>query len=436
MKGTTLTTARFPWAGVVSTTIKNNLVFTLNRKEKPMNRLRHLFFNLIGLTLVMQLAFGAQAFAALSPTGAQNSQEAERARLRRVMDPATDIEEFRRELSDYLTELEGAIRLFNEVAAVRQKFDQAGLRPLALLAEAKQRLPELKPEELSLMRAIYARFPDWRATPRAINSLVKPGLRQMVESRVAARLDSKNSVIAGLVPDNCADGLAADVTNTDISIAAAILIVAEDVMEVFPTDGLTIAARIPAIVAVTIAKGALLALETLKNIKDDCNGATFEKAIQTQITNSTGTIVDNANANRTAIVDNNSSNVTTILNNNNANATAIVNNDNNNRTLIIDNANANKNELRDLILRTQIEADLAEADSATMVAWYLTPTANGGRLDLVQTIVTQTLANILAAGGSIGEAQSFLDQANADKAAGRFKDAYKNYRKAYKLAAN
>src|SRR5215475_2040836 len=99
MKGPTLTAVRFPRAGVGSTTNKNNLVFTLNRKEKPMNSLRHLFFNLIGLMLVMQLAFGAQVFAALSPTGAQNSQEAERARLRRVMDPATDIEEFRRELS-------------------------------------------------------------------------------------------------------------------------------------------------------------------------------------------------------------------------------------------------------------------------------------------------------------------------------------------------
>jgi hypothetical protein len=92
--------------------------------------------------------------------------------------------------------------------------------------------------------------------------------------------------------------------------------------------------------------------------------------------------------------------------------------------------------LRDLLLRTQIEADLAEADSATPVAWYLTPTANGGHLDLVQSIVTQTLANIQAAGGSVGNAQAFLTEANAQKAAGQFKEAYKSYRKAYKAAAN
>ncbi|MGH9849840.1 MAG: hypothetical protein ACREBD_08270, partial [Blastocatellia bacterium] len=200
----------------------------------------------------------------------------------------------------------------------------------------------------------------------------------------------------------------------------------------------------------------------------------------TQITTSTNTIVNNDNANTTTIlgnlttakneiINNDNSNRTLIVNNDNSNKTAIIDNDNSNKTMltttisnaqtsinntsnansvalttaisnaqiaIINNGNANKNELRDLLLRTQIEADLAEADNATYVAWYLTPTANGGHLNLVQAIVTETLANIQAAGGDIGNAQSFLTQANAQKAAGQFKDAYKNYRKAYKAAAN
>ena len=110
-------------------------------------------------------------------------------------------------------------------------------------------------------------------------------------------------------------------------------------------------------------------------------------------------------------------------------------NDNANKTSIVNNDNANKNELRDLMLRTQIEADLAQADSATPVALYLTPTAKGGYLDLVQTIVKQTLANIQAAGGDVSSAQSLLLQANAAKTAGQFKAAYALYRKAYKAAA-
>jgi len=92
--------------------------------------------------------------------------------------------------------------------------------------------------------------------------------------------------------------------------------------------------------------------------------------------------------------------------------------------------------LNDSILRSQIEADLATESNGVKVAWYMTPTANGGKLDLVQQIVTLTLANIQAAGGSIGNAQSFLTKANQDKAAGNFKSAYDNYRKAYKAAAN
>jgi hypothetical protein len=152
--------------------------------------------------------------------------------------------------------------------------------------------------------------------------------------------------------------------------------------------------------------------------------------IHTDLENS----VANDNANTASIIANDNSNRALIITNNNTNTANIIANDNSNTTTILNNANANKNELRDLILRTQIEADLASTDGSTFVALFMTPTANGGYLDLVQSIVTQTLANIQAAGGSIGNAQSFLSQANAAKAAGDFKGAYALYRKAYKMA--
>jgi hypothetical protein len=156
-------------------------------------------------------------------------------------------------------------------------------------------------------------------------------------------------------------------------------------------------------------------------------------------------IIDNNNKNTTSIINNNNANTTTLFNNDNANRALIINNDNTNRTLIINNdnanlatiinnANANKNELRDLILRTQIEADLAMVDGSVVVALYETPTAAGGYLDLVGAIVAQTLANIQAAGGNVSNAQGFLDDATAAKAAGNFKGAYALYRKAYKAA--
>jgi len=156
-------------------------------------------------------------------------------------------------------------------------------------------------------------------------------------------------------------------------------------------------------------------------------------------------IVDNANANTASIINNNDANTTTLFNNDNANraliitnananTTSIINNDNANTTSILNNANANKNELRDLILRTQIEQDLSMPDNSAVVAIFETPTASGGYLDLVTNIVTDTIANVQAAGGSTGNAQQFLNTANAAKAAGDFKAAYASYRKAYKAA--
>jgi len=164
------------------------------------------------------------------------------------------------------------------------------------------------------------------------------------------------------------------------------------------------------------------------------NDNTNKTAIIINDNTNTTNIIANDNTNTASIVANDNANTASLINNGNANTASIIANDNANFAAIIANANANKNELRDLILRTQIEADLAEVDSATPVAAYVTPNSNGGYLDLVQTIVTQSIANIQAAGGNTGQAQSLLSQANAAKTAGDFKGAYALYRKAYKTA--
>jgi len=380
---------------------------------------------LVILACLTQLTF-------VTPALAQRAKQSGQERLARVMDPTTDVEEFRQELNDYLTEFEDSLGLFNEIPAVRKKFDQAGLQPLATLAEAKQRLGELSPELLSLMRATYARFPGWREIPQAINSLIKPELRQRIESRGANGKDSGN--FAPSVADNCATALAAGTTNSDIAIANGAVFLAQGIMEALPTDAITIAAREASVAAFSLAQAAALTLQTFKNIADDCKNATFESNIQSQITNSTNSIINNSNDNKTAIINNSNDNKTAIIDNANANKTEVITTVNANTQTILDNDNANAAAIKDLILRTQIEADLAAVDSATPVGLYLTPTANGGYLNLVQTIVTQTLANIQAAGGSVATAQPLLNQANAAKTAGDFKGAYALYRKAYKAA--
>ena len=146
------------------------------------------------------------------------------------------------------------------------------------------------------------------------------------------------------------------------------------------------------------------------------------------------TVVNNSNANAASIINNDNTNAATIVANDNTNTTTIIANDNTNTATILTNANANKNELRDLVLRTQIEADLSVADGAAVVALYELPNAHGGYLDLVMAIVTETIADVLAAGGTVSNAQAVLTAANTAKAAGDFKTAYALYRKAYKAA--
>ena len=235
--------------------------------------------------------------------------------------------------------------------------------------------------------------------------------------------------------------IAKEVTNS--ILAAAAWVCNEDILG---ENGS--AACVPLAIAADVANGffdtsAWCAAEVTGNQVD----ANFKRLdhIHSDLEGAITSIISNSNANTTSIISNNNTNTTTLFNNDNANRTLIINNDNANRTqiinndnanlaTIINNANANKNELRDLILRTQIEADLAMVDGSVVVALYETPTAAGGYLDLVTTIVTETLAHIQSAGGSVSNAQNFLDGANAAKAAGDFKGAYASYRKAYKAA--
>jgi len=523
-KNTTINACLTQTGTAPKTTIE--VIYSFNQKEKIMKNLRNFFVGLVGLLLILQLAF-------VSPVAAQSSRQAERQRLSRVMDANTNVEEFRQELLNYFTELEDAVRLYDAIPAVHEKYVKSGLRPLDLLAQTKVQIAEMSSEDLAKMKPVYARFPGWREAPRAAASLLEPELRENLQAKLAAKQDGSPSPDA-VTPDDCALAIATDVSNSDVAIAKGFEIAARTAMNALPTDFLSFAPHAVAAAALGVLEAVSLGLETSKNIKDDCtalnaadvqgivntakteiinndngnattivnndntnkdtiltnlntktatittaitnsqnavinNGDTNLATITTAITNAKTDIVNNDNSNRTTIVNNDNANASTlntavtnarntIVNNDNTNTTNIVNNDNANKTAIINNAtantttlntaitnakteilnnaNANATALQDALLRSQIEADLATESNGVKVAWYMTPTANGGKLDLVQSIVTLTLANITAAGGSIGNAQSFLDRANADKAAGNFKSAYDNYCRAYKAAAN
>ena len=180
--------------------------------------------------------------------------------------------------------------------------------------------------------------------------------------------------------------------------------------------------------------------ERLSHIHTD-----LENSVANDNTN-TASIIGNTNTKASSIITNDNSNKDAIIANNNTNKSAIISNDNTNTTTITtaianavttlsSNSGSTQNQVRDLILNTQIEAELARDTGTTPVASYELPASAGGQLDKVRAIVAQTITSVLAAGGNVGTAQTVLAQGDQQKAAGQFKAAYDSYRKAYQLAA-
>lgn len=402
----------------------------------------------------------------------QTAAKLERERMTGIMAPGADIEQFRQEYLNYLGEFQDDMRLFSAVPVIQRKFSSVGLKPVAMLEQAKAAITSMPAEELVRMRAAYSKVPGWRQMPDA---LIRPELRKQLQANLEAQRSGQASILM-VTPDNCSDPANATVTNTDISVSTAFVIAGEIVMESLPTDALTFEGHAAASVLLGGLKAATLALQTLKDIREDCKTDDFQADITTKltavpglITASTTTTATNISASTSTTATNISTSTSTTATNITTAKTAIINNDNTNTTtiltaidtaknLIVADAHANKDEMKNLLLRTQIEADLSSTDGAAFVALYETPTnvckvslndaglsqyatlpgvpavpiMQCGLLDLVRAIVRDTIANI----GAGTNAQSFFNVAETQKAQGKYKLAYASYRQAFKAASS
>lgn len=394
-------------------------------------------------------------------------------------------DQFRADFKKLLEELDSLADIALESDFGKNLIESAGLNPKVTLRWAIDNVPNLSDDDaLRLKNAFEKSNPNWKGSAQKMKAVYSTGVRNRLkalpakperqkggssslrfsgtDSRYAALiLDKEGSgklslnkysqrlssfarssailmVMPGVDPQTCDPGPGTPMGITDLYIAKGTALGLQAVMEALPTDGLTIAAREGPLVAYFAAEAAALVLEGLNAVEAECEDAKFQDNTITKLNNlqsSVNSIIPNDNANRDTILAELAKNTTIITDKIGDTGTLIINNDNQNKTEIITNDNNNKNELRDLILRSQIEADLAQPEGATPVALYEVPASQGGYLDLVQAIVTQTIARIQAAGGATGTALSFLNTANAYKAAGNFKAAYDNYRKAYRAAS-
>ena len=425
-----------------------------------MKHLRSLIPGLLGALIIFQLT-------AVFPAAAQTvHSDSEQQRLAWVMRPDTDPEAFRAEMIDYVAEMQSALLKFESNAAVKTQLRKSHADWASSLERAKSIVAGLSADELVKMRAAYAKVPNWRESSRGLDALAQRVAGQKAASETKG--EAGDNVIT---PDDCPD-ISETPSHADIAITKGFEIAGELAMELMPTDGITIGARAAVTTIRAGLQAASLSVDTLKAQYDACHEADVQSIINEAVT----TITANDNSNyaamlsaissaKTDIVNNNNAQtitlstgitnaVTSINNNSNANATAIttaitnaqntiVNNDNSNtaalntninntRTAIINNDNANAAALTNLLLRTQIEADLAEADNATFVVFYVMPTADGGHFSFARSIVVETIAKL--AGENTAMANEFLGQSDAYRNVGNYKAAYQFLRKAYKAA--
>ena len=94
---------------------------------------------------------------------------------------------------------------------------------------------------------------------------------------------------------------------------------------------------------------------------------------------------------------------------------------------------ANLSSFQDLQLRIKIEQNLALNGNVLPLGIFELPARYGGYLELVKSIVTDTLAKAAANGNSSAQALTYLNAANAAFTSGQYKSAYTLYAKAYNV---
>ncbi len=88
-------------------------------------------------------------------------------------------------------------------------------------------------------------------------------------------------------------------------------------------------------------------------------------------------------------------------------------------------------ELEDLTLRLEIERALQQG---APYGWLYLPAANGGKLEVVRLVVSETIQSVLSSGESANQATTKLAAGDDQLKAGHFKQAFRLYSDAYKAA--
>lgn len=161
-----------------------------------------------------------------------------------AQDTDVELEEFRSKLASYYTEL---LQVYPYIR------DAAPPSLLGTLTEAQQAIPDLTYEDLALLREAISQNPTWWDFPKFVRSSLGPKTQGLYGPAEGLQDDQES-----LTSHSCTS-LGILFPNNSISdwyLSRGLSLAAESVMELLPTDGLTILAR-------TIPTGLWIAAKVL-----------------------------------------------------------------------------------------------------------------------------------------------------------------------------
>jgi hypothetical protein len=360
---------------------------------------------------------------------------------------------FRREFTTYLVQMQGVAKKVQATPQGRAAFRSIGFTPAKGFARARAAVQTMTPEQLAVLQKSFSAYSKWRTLPVTLGRLV-------------TRMQAKPPYSLKITPDDCPTARAAGYTQTDVEIAADTVLAADVILEAVPQDTLALPVRLIAVGVWAIPQGVLRGFEHLYNIASACDDAdhqalvtqNLDVQVSTRATQvSVDTLITNLSALSTLVNSRldvavstraSQTSVNTLLTNVNnlQNSVTVFHNEFTANALVVNNKlDAANTKLDDLAitvsdqgalnLRIHIEDDLADPGNHPL-ALFEVPEANGGHLNLVRSIVADTIAKMQATGQGVGNAQAFLAAGDAAKAAGAYKSAYANYGKAYRAAAS
>ncbi len=204
----------------------------------------------------------------------------------RLPEADADIESFRVELIGFMRETQAFLKLLSSSETLREKINASGQDLVAEMTAMEAKISLMSTRELISLKAAY---PNTK-TLHSLVAQLAAARAQLEDSEVLGYVDaafvtmskqaaqSKNaksdkvngkSSVNVISPDIC-PALAGVPSITDIAVLAGVVIVARGVMEALPTDFVTILARVAFVVIFTAAEVALVAIQAVYDIHQNC----------------------------------------------------------------------------------------------------------------------------------------------------------------------